>query len=409
RVKEVAREWDTLAEALRTPIVYHPGGWEDTVPGWLKEKVWQQRVAMIQNGGWSEATDAEVVCYLMTASLIAPFDGDWTNIYTYEVALFMPQVRESLPDTPKVLSDYLQMQLRDLKHKIRGSQLKRRSKGRRGGNMAKRKLVLEESDGSVIMGIMQPDADPVVETVAGSMEEALASVPALLTRAEEKWAESPRNPKYVAPKTPAKAKTTPATVGHNRATPAAATPAAGDLPLLANTPAAAPEPAAATEPAPEAATEAATGNEPATEPATEPAAEAATEAATGNEPAAEPATEPAAEATAAEAATEEAAPATEPATEPVPGVAAEGDAMATSEDVAAAGKAAAPPPAATRAAAPVKGEWEYMLKDGRGPFADIQAAMNELAMDAENRPHHNRWDRLSTQLKEQIPRRPKES
>ena len=61
--------------------------------------------------------------------------------------------------------------------------------------MAERKLVMEESDGSVILGIIQPDSDPVVETVIGGIEAALESVPALLARAAEKWAESPRNPR----------------------------------------------------------------------------------------------------------------------------------------------------------------------------------------------------------------------
>jgi len=64
---------------------------------------------------------------------------------------------------------------------------------------------------------------------------------------------------------------------------------------------------------------------------------------------------------------------------------------------------AQPPPAA---AAPT-GAWEYWLKDGRGPYSDIQAAMDAMGLDKETRPHHNRWDRLSTQLKEQIQRQPK--
>jgi len=45
--------------------------------------------------------------------------------------------------------------------------------------------------------------------------------------------------------------------------------------------------------------------------------------------------------------------------------------------------------------------WEYYLKD-RGPFQTVQAAMDALGLDKDKRPKHNRWDRLSTQLKEQI-------
>ena len=50
------------------------------------------------------------------------------------------------------------------------------------------------------------------------------------------------------------------------------------------------------------------------------------------------------------------------------------------------------------------GEWEYWLQDGRGPFETVQTAMDALGLDRQNRPQHNRWDRLSTQLKEQIRR-----
>ncbi len=129
RVKEIAREWDSFSEVLTTPIVYHPGGGEDTVPDSLKKKVWEQRQEKQVNGGWDEATDAEVLCYLMTASLVLPLNRDWTQLFLYEAALFMPQLRDSLPDTPKELSDDQQMQLGELKRKIRASQLKRVAAG----------------------------------------------------------------------------------------------------------------------------------------------------------------------------------------------------------------------------------------------------------------------------------------
>ncbi|MBA7677620.1 hypothetical protein ES703_85880 [subsurface metagenome] len=53
------------------------------------------------------------------------------------------------------------------------------------------------------------------------------------------------------------------------------------------------------------------------------------------------------------------------------------------------------------------GRWEYYLQDGCGPFQTVQAAMDELGLDKETRPQHNRWSRLSTQLKDTIQRRPK--
>ena len=51
-------------------------------------------------------------------------------------------------------------------------------------------------------------------------------------------------------------------------------------------------------------------------------------------------------------------------------------------------------------------KWNYYLQDGCGPFESVQAAMDELGLDKATRPRHNRWDRLSTQLKDTIQRRP---
>ena len=70
--------------------------------------------------------------------------------------------------------------------------------------------------------------------------------------------------------------------------------------------------------------------------------------------------------------------------------------------------APAPQPEQPTPSATVKpGEFEYMLQDGRGPFESVQAAMDEMGLDKNSRPMHNRWDRLSTALKEKIQRRPK--
>ena len=63
-----------------------------------------------------------------------------------------------------------------------------------------------------------------------------------------------------------------------------------------------------------------------------------------------------------------------------------------------------PKPATTAAAT---GEVAYWLKDGRGPFENVQVAMDAMGLDKATRPAHNRWDRLSTALKEQILRKPK--
>ena len=51
RVKAVLKEWGVVSEVLTTPIVYHPGGWEDTVPEELRREVLKQRIEKVVNGG----------------------------------------------------------------------------------------------------------------------------------------------------------------------------------------------------------------------------------------------------------------------------------------------------------------------------------------------------------------------
>ena len=353
RVKRLVKEWDILTEPLTTAIVYHPGGWEDTIPEELKREVIRQRIEKMVNGGWDEATDAEVLCYLMTASLVQPLSSDWTQIFLYQGAQFMPQVRDAIPNTPKELSDYQKSELSDLKRKIRDSQTRRRKSKKTEGNMPKRKLVLEEHEKSVLVGIMQEGCDPVIRTVEGSLDEALAYIPKFLGEAQEEWAVSPKKPAYVPPVAP-KPATTPA---------AATTPAqkVEDLPLLSRTekPVVPPEAkVSAEEKAPEAEVEV-------TEPPAVPA---------------------------------EAEP--EPEVPPV-----EPEAVEPAESGVAGIIRSEAQPTPSTAAKP--GEWAYYLQDGRGPFESVQAAMDELGMDKNNRPLHNRWDRLSTALKEKIQRRPK--
>jgi len=353
RVKAILKEWSVISEVLTTPIVYHPGGWEDTLPEHIKQKVLEQRIEMVLNGGWDLATDAEVVCYLYTACLVQPFTSDWTNIYLYEVATLMPQVRQAVPDTPTELSDYLKSELRDLKRKIRDSQIRHRKSNRKEKGMSKRKLVLEEHENSVLVGIMAEGCDPVIRTVEGTLDDALAYIPKFLGEAQEEWAVSPKKPAYVPP-TPPKPVTTPA---------AATIPAqkAADLPLLSETEKA--QPAEAVEVAAQVEV---------TEPQAAPAE-------VEPEPEVSPA-EPEA-ATLAESGVEE-----------------EKVEQEISERI-----AQAPAPSA----AAKSGEWDYYLQDGRGPFESVQAAMDELGLDKNTRPGHNRWDRLSTALKEKIQRRPK--
>jgi len=53
------------------------------------------------------------------------------------------------------------------------------------------------------------------------------------------------------------------------------------------------------------------------------------------------------------------------------------------------------------------GHYEYVLADGRGPYATIQEALDAMGVDKDKRPRHNRWERLSDELQARVTRRPK--
>jgi len=219
--------------------------------------------------------------------------------------------------------------------------------------MAKRKLVLEEHEASVLVGIMQDGCDPVIRTVEGTLEDALNYVPKFLGEANEEWAVSPKKPTYTPPAAP---KPAPAAAG--------ATP---DLPLLSGT---------GTEQPAEAKVEEQVGGFISKDEAIKIAEEQGGSREELEAAAEEKVTEAEAEVTEPPAAPAE----IEPESAPVP----------------------TEPSAAAK-----PGEWEYYLQDGRGPFKTVQLAMDALGLDANNRPQHNRWDRLSTDLKEKIQHRPK--
>ncbi len=88
------------------------------------------------------------------------------------------------------------------------------------------KVVLQIWGTRAIVGIQGTNTDPVVETLeTASLEELLAAVPGVLARARERWATSPRNPKYVGPPAPPPATPAPGKpAGRASRPPAAPTP-----------------------------------------------------------------------------------------------------------------------------------------------------------------------------------------
>lgn len=198
-----------IVRAYHTELVLHPGGWgDDLIPLWQNQVI-RQRLEMIDNGGWNKATDAEVAIYLSAASGAAPFDRDWTDIFVHEVSLLMGNaVYNALGEPNNGLTDYQKTEVEHLKHQIRDKQIKVEKKG---VAMLKNKILIEEREDGTLFGISRDGVDPYVKKLGLTWEQTIAQLPFLKEIkdiAEEQWKLSPKNPevKKVEPakKTPKK-------------------------------------------------------------------------------------------------------------------------------------------------------------------------------------------------------------
>jgi hypothetical protein len=112
-----------------TPIIVADTAWAESLPEWLKTEISSERMilGLLNQGSKTTLTpeeqigDAEVVAYLMTASLRIPLDRDFTNIYLFTTTRLMKKVKGI--DVPKdikldKLTNDEERKLKDLKRFI---------------------------------------------------------------------------------------------------------------------------------------------------------------------------------------------------------------------------------------------------------------------------------------------------
>lgn len=104
--------------------------WADCIPDWVKEEIKTERIMLgligIAADDFSDSDnsdkvgDAEVVAYLMTASLAAPLPHTLTEIYLYLATKVMERKGKTVPnDIRKTeLSRYEEQELKGLKYTI---------------------------------------------------------------------------------------------------------------------------------------------------------------------------------------------------------------------------------------------------------------------------------------------------
>jgi len=106
--KNVNSMVDDLVGTLTDPIIVYPGGWGDSLPEWLKNAITLERLTekmKTTKGEQPTGTDAEACAYLNTASLTAPMDNDWSQIYLYVAGKTYTRWHKSeMPDDIRVES-----------------------------------------------------------------------------------------------------------------------------------------------------------------------------------------------------------------------------------------------------------------------------------------------------------------
>ena len=85
--RKIDKDISEIVGVFCDPIIVFPaGGWEDTLPDWIKPAITMERLLECMRStkeGDPTATDAEALAYIYPRTLAAPLDHDWVEIYVY--------------------------------------------------------------------------------------------------------------------------------------------------------------------------------------------------------------------------------------------------------------------------------------------------------------------------------------
>ncbi len=146
--KTVEKGISEIVGVFTDPILVFPGGWGDTLPEWLKNAITLERLEMNMRalkGEEMTGTDAEACAYLYTASLTAPMDSDWSQIYLYVASKTYARNKDKqVPEDIRVelLNDYQMSELNRLKAWL----YRQRTRVRQESERAERRQAKEKAE-----------------------------------------------------------------------------------------------------------------------------------------------------------------------------------------------------------------------------------------------------------------------
>lgn len=135
--KTIEKGISNIVGVFTDPIIAYPSPWKDDIPQWVKDRITLERLVMNMRalkGEEPTGTDAEALAYLMPASLEAPMDHDWTEIYLYISTRECTAAGMEVPEDirKETLSDHLMNELNRLKSWIYQRRIKIRLDRERG-------------------------------------------------------------------------------------------------------------------------------------------------------------------------------------------------------------------------------------------------------------------------------------
>jgi len=128
RSKELEKGISDIVGVFSDPIIVWPGGgWEDTLPDWIKGAITMER--LIENmkslkGEEPTGTDAEALAYMYPLTLSHPIDRDWTQIYCYLTTTVMEKHNPYNREGGKIMPDDVRVDKLDKEQERDLAQLK---------------------------------------------------------------------------------------------------------------------------------------------------------------------------------------------------------------------------------------------------------------------------------------------
>ena len=155
--QEKERVFD-ICDALQSPIIMYPSPWQSFIPRRMIETIPVERMKALANDEYT-ATIVECAVYLYPASLEAPLDHDWTEIYLYCCTHYMKLWQQDIKIDKDICVDTLDDHRTEMLHRLCRWMYDKRRKSLKENMRAQKKALPDTTEEAAELL-----AEPVEET-----------------------------------------------------------------------------------------------------------------------------------------------------------------------------------------------------------------------------------------------------